>query len=98
MPMSFVFVRPMWTMRRSCPGGGGGRQVDFVARGFVAEGKLKALVEDDGLRGVTSNPAIFEIHADVLRLRPANVDHAPLLSRGRRRPAGIRRPEGGACG
>ncbi|WP_298955201.1 bifunctional transaldolase/phosoglucose isomerase [uncultured Methylobacterium sp.] len=34
--------------------------LDFVARGFVAEGKLKALVEDDGLRGVTSNPAIFE--------------------------------------
>ena len=34
--------------------------LDFVARGFVAKGELKALVEKDGLRGVTSNPAIFE--------------------------------------
>jgi transaldolase / glucose-6-phosphate isomerase len=34
--------------------------LDFVARGFIAEGKLKALVEEDGLRGVTSNPSIFE--------------------------------------
>ena len=34
--------------------------LDFVARGFIAEGKLKALVENDGLRGITSNPSIFE--------------------------------------
>ena len=34
--------------------------LDFVARGFVQEGGLKRLVEEDGLRGVTSNPAIFE--------------------------------------
>ncbi|WP_232629856.1 bifunctional transaldolase/phosoglucose isomerase [Methylobacterium sp. Leaf118] len=34
--------------------------LDFVARGFVAKGELKALVERDDLRGVTSNPAIFE--------------------------------------
>ncbi|AWN37022.1 bifunctional transaldolase/phosoglucose isomerase [Methylobacterium radiodurans] len=34
--------------------------LDFVARGFIAKGELKALVERDGLRGVTSNPAIFE--------------------------------------
>ncbi|MFD0937674.1 bifunctional transaldolase/phosoglucose isomerase, partial [Methylobacterium trifolii] len=34
--------------------------LDFVARGFVAKGELKALVENDGLRGVTSNPSIFE--------------------------------------
>ncbi|MCE4224687.1 bifunctional transaldolase/phosoglucose isomerase [Methylobacterium sp. C25] len=34
--------------------------LDFVARGFIAKGDLKALVERDGLRGVTSNPAIFE--------------------------------------
>ena len=34
--------------------------LDFIQRGFVAEGKLKALVDDDGLRGVTSNPSIFE--------------------------------------
>jgi transaldolase/glucose-6-phosphate isomerase len=34
--------------------------LDFVARGFLAQGKLKALVDADGLRGVTSNPSIFE--------------------------------------
>jgi transaldolase/glucose-6-phosphate isomerase len=34
--------------------------LDFVARGFVAEGKLKRLVDEDGLKGVTSNPSIFE--------------------------------------
>ncbi|GJD50118.1 Transaldolase [Methylobacterium crusticola] len=34
--------------------------LDFVARGFVADGQLKRLVDEDGLRGVTSNPAIFE--------------------------------------
>ena len=34
--------------------------LDFIQRSFVAEGKLKALVDNDGLRGVTSNPSIFE--------------------------------------
>src|SRR5580692_4928689 len=34
--------------------------LDFVARGFIAEGGLKKLVEEDGLTGVTSNPSIFE--------------------------------------
>ena len=34
--------------------------LDFISRSFLAEGKLKGLVEQDGLRGVTSNPSIFE--------------------------------------
>src|SRR5271170_5732198 len=34
--------------------------LDFVSREFVARGALKKLVDHDGLRGVTSNPAIFE--------------------------------------
>ena len=34
--------------------------LDFVARGFIAKGGLKKLVDEDGLRGVTSNPSIFE--------------------------------------
>src|SRR3974390_2514255 len=34
--------------------------LDFLARGFIAKGKLQKLVEEDGLRGVTSNPSIFE--------------------------------------
>ena len=34
--------------------------LDFLARGFIAKGELKTLIERDGVRGVTSNPAIFE--------------------------------------
>lgn len=34
--------------------------LDFLARGFIAKGELKAMVERDGVRGVTSNPSIFE--------------------------------------
>jgi len=34
--------------------------LDFVSRGFIGNGGLKKLVEADGLRGVTSNPSIFE--------------------------------------
>jgi transaldolase/glucose-6-phosphate isomerase len=34
--------------------------LDFLARGFIAQGGLKKLVETDGLTGVTSNPSIFE--------------------------------------
>lgn len=34
--------------------------LDFLARGFIANGELRALVDSDGVRGVTSNPSIFE--------------------------------------
>src|ERR1700758_4769763 len=34
--------------------------LDFLARGFTAKGDLKALIDNDGLKGVTSNPSIFE--------------------------------------
>ena len=34
--------------------------LDFLSRGFIAEGGLRKLVEQDGLSGVTSNPSIFE--------------------------------------
>ncbi len=34
--------------------------LDFLARGFVAKGELKALIDTDGVKGVTSNPSIFE--------------------------------------
>ena len=34
--------------------------LDFLARGFVARGDLKKLIETDGVKGVTSNPSIFE--------------------------------------
>ena len=34
--------------------------LDFLARGFGAKGDLQALIETDGVKGVTSNPSIFE--------------------------------------
>jgi transaldolase/glucose-6-phosphate isomerase len=34
--------------------------LDFIRRSLIASGELARLVEEDGLGGVTSNPAIFE--------------------------------------
>ncbi|GAA4099524.1 transaldolase [Mucilaginibacter panaciglaebae] len=34
--------------------------LDFIDRAFIGDGRLKALIDNDGVRGVTSNPAIFE--------------------------------------
>lgn len=34
--------------------------LDFLARGFIAKGDLQKLIDSDGVRGVTSNPSIFE--------------------------------------
>lgn len=34
--------------------------LDYIRRGFLLNGDLKAMIDNDALRGVTSNPAIFE--------------------------------------
>src|SRR5664279_3557993 len=34
--------------------------LDFLARGFIAKGDLQKLIDADGVKGVTSNPSIFE--------------------------------------
>jgi transaldolase / glucose-6-phosphate isomerase len=34
--------------------------LDFIRRSLITSGELKRYVDDDGLGGVTSNPAIFE--------------------------------------
>jgi len=34
--------------------------LDFIDRAIIASGNLKKLIDVDGIRGVTSNPAIFE--------------------------------------
>ncbi len=34
--------------------------LDYIRRSLITSGELTRLVADDGLRGVTSNPAIFE--------------------------------------
>lgn len=33
---------------------------DYIRRGLITSGKLQALIENDGLMGMTSNPSIFE--------------------------------------
>lgn len=56
--------------------------LDYIRKSLIASGELKRLLDDDGLRGVTSNPAIFEKaitgstdYADVLdTLRDQNLD------------------------
>ena len=34
--------------------------LDYIRRDLIASGKLRCLIEGDGLRGMTSNPSIFE--------------------------------------
>ncbi len=34
--------------------------LDYIRRDLITSGKLKTLIADDGLRGMTSNPSIFE--------------------------------------
>ena len=34
--------------------------LDYIRRNFISSGELKAMIDNDDLRGVTSNPAIFE--------------------------------------
>ncbi|MEJ2728825.1 MAG: transaldolase [Deltaproteobacteria bacterium] len=34
--------------------------LDFIARKMIKSGKLKKLIDEDGIRGVTSNPQIFK--------------------------------------
>jgi transaldolase/glucose-6-phosphate isomerase len=34
--------------------------LDYIRRDLLTSGKLKAMIKDDGLRGMTSNPSIFE--------------------------------------
>jgi transaldolase/glucose-6-phosphate isomerase len=34
--------------------------LDYIRRDLITSGELKRLIEEDGLRGMTSNPAIFE--------------------------------------
>jgi transaldolase len=34
--------------------------MDFIRRGMILSGELRQLIEEDGLKGVTSNPSIFE--------------------------------------
>jgi transaldolase / glucose-6-phosphate isomerase len=34
--------------------------LDFIRRNLITSGELQRLIDEDGLRGMTSNPSIFE--------------------------------------
>ncbi len=34
--------------------------IDYLKRDFIAKGELAAMIANDGVRGMTSNPSIFE--------------------------------------
>ena len=34
--------------------------IDFLSRGFVHDGELRRMIEDDAVTGITSNPSIFQ--------------------------------------
>ena len=60
--------------------------LDYIRRNLITSGELKRLVEEDGLRGVTSNPTIFDkaiagssdYDQQLQQLLAANPDSSPL--------------------
>src|SRR3982751_1499258 len=61
--------------------------LDFIDREIIKSGKLKKLIDEDGVRGVTSNPAIFEkaitsssdYDADIAELAKTTDDNEELF-------------------
>jgi len=54
--------------------------LDYIRRDLLTGGELKRLIEQDGLRGMTSNPAIFE------KAIAGSADYADILSQLKNRP------------
>ena len=57
--------------------------LDYLKRSLIVKGELRNLIERDGLKGVTSNPSIFEKaigesdeYADALKQFQAGADHS----------------------
>jgi len=55
--------------------------LDYIRRDLITSGKLKTMIEQDGLRGMTSNPSIFEkaigdssLYDDMLQLLASQPD------------------------
>jgi transaldolase / glucose-6-phosphate isomerase len=63
--------------------------LDYIRRDLITSGKLKSMIEDDGLRGMTSNPSIFEkaigessLYDDMLKsLASSNLDATAKFER-----------------
>ena len=55
--------------------------LDFIRRTLISGGELKRLVDEDGLGGVTSNPAIFEKAIEGSEDYRAAIEVSPALRR-----------------
>src|SRR5438128_8748739 len=63
--------------------------LDFIRRNLITSGELQRLIDEDGLRGITSNPAIFEKaiagstdYADILeQLHAQNLSSGDIYER-----------------
>ena len=74
--------------------------LDYIRRDLLTSGELKRLIEEDGLRGMTSNPAIFEkaiadstLYSDILQSLKSRTD---LDAKGRYEVLAIRDIQGAA--
>src|SRR5690348_11294720 len=74
--------------------------LDYIRRNLLTSGELQHLIDDDGLRGVTSNPSIFEKaiagssdYTDFLQSLASNED---LDAKGRYEQLAIRDIQGAA--
>src|SRR5207237_8046368 len=47
--------------------------LDYIRRQLITSGELQRLIDEDGLRGITSNPSIFE------KAISGSTDYAELL-------------------
>src|SRR5215467_12997569 len=48
--------------------------LDYIRRDLITSGELNRLIDEDGLRGMTSNPAIFE------KAITGSTDYADILA------------------
>src|SRR5207244_3236482 len=48
--------------------------LDYIRRSLITSGELQRLMDEDGLRGITSNPSIFE------KAISGSTDYADLLN------------------
>jgi transaldolase / glucose-6-phosphate isomerase len=74
--------------------------LDYIRRDLITSGSLKKMIADDGLRGMTSNPAIFEkaiaessLYDDILKTLASRTD---LDTKGRYEQIAIRDIQGAA--
>ncbi|HLQ52584.1 MAG TPA: transaldolase family protein, partial [Terriglobales bacterium] len=55
-PMTVATTNPLLELQQY----GQSIWLDYIRRSLITSGELQRLIKEDGLRGVTSNPAIFE--------------------------------------